>query len=158
MNNDLVIVCVGSASVNGDSLGPLVGKFLIEKYHIPTYVYGTPTRPITNSNIDEFNNFIAKVHPNNLVLAVDASISAKNSIGHILVEPNPLVAGAVTNKHKKIGDVCIKGVVSSDYKNPIFSLMNTDFEKVETLANNIAELIFVTNFYFHSSLRAQNYC
>ena len=38
-NKDVVVVCVGSDLVLGDSLGPLLGTFLIN-LDIPAYVYG----------------------------------------------------------------------------------------------------------------------
>lgn len=39
-NMEIVIVCFGTGEVTGDSLAPMVGTALKEKYNIKTFVYG----------------------------------------------------------------------------------------------------------------------
>ena len=49
---EIVIVCFGTGEVTGDSLAPMVGTALKEKYNIKTFVYGDLNDDINAKKID----------------------------------------------------------------------------------------------------------
>ena len=51
--NELVILCIGSDRITGDSLGPLVGHSLSKTPLKSTHIYGTLTQPVHALNLNK---------------------------------------------------------------------------------------------------------
>ena len=58
LDRQLVVVCFGTPSIAGDSLGPEVGSLLRDDKHFPAFVYGTLDRPVTGRNMHEWMRFV----------------------------------------------------------------------------------------------------
>ena len=71
---DLVILCIGSDRITGDSLGPLVGHNLSSYSLSHTHVYGTLSHPVHALNLDETVSMLCEQHPHSLTIAVDLSL------------------------------------------------------------------------------------
>lgn len=113
ITDDTVIVCVGTDKCIGDSLGPIVGSILIEKnFSLP--VFGTLQSPIHALNIEEKLKYINKLHPNALIIGIDACLGEENSIGEIHIRDYPIHPGKGVGKSlPEIGHISIIGIVDS---------------------------------------------
>ena len=71
MENDLllIILCIGTMRVRGDSLGPLVGSRLCRMQFPGIRVYGTKEAPVHAGNLSETLEEISREHPGTPVLA-----------------------------------------------------------------------------------------
>lgn len=137
----VVVVCFGSPSIAGDSLGPEVGSLLRADAAFPAFVYGTLDRPITGKNMGEWMNFVREVHSDALLLAVDACLGEKGNLGKITVRGDGVCPAAACGKKKRFGDVGIIGVVGDKSGDPLAELMQADVAAVGALARQIAALI-----------------
>ena len=73
IDENTVIVCIGTDRAIGDALGPLVGTMLKNSdFRYP--VYGTLDNPIHALNIYESIEYIKKSHPKGNFLAIDACL------------------------------------------------------------------------------------
>lgn len=107
-----VFVCVGTDAVSGDSLGPLVGTILSESLKGETYVFGTLGCPVTALDVNDVTEFVKKVYPSAVVVAVDAALGKKEEVGTIKIADAPIKPGLGVNKNlKEVGDVSVIGVV-----------------------------------------------
>ena len=137
-----VVVCIGSSSVSGDALGPMVGDLLREVYNLPAFVYGGFSRPVNGVNYREYAEFIAGRHAGNFIIAVDACVGAPEDVGRIKFSGSGLKAGGALNKELgKIGDIGILGVVAARSEDNLEALMGAPFRLVEKLSEAIARKI-----------------
>jgi len=108
----LVVLCIGTMRVQGDSLGPMVGSCLCRRQLPGVYVYGTEDAPVHALNLEETLATIRREHPEAYVLAVDAAIGNWNMLGQITVGTGPLYPGEGLKKElPAAGDSHITGVV-----------------------------------------------
>lgn len=138
-----VILCIGSSQVVGDSLGPMVGDLLREKYDTPAFVYGGLNAPVNGINYFEYYCHLKKVHPASLIIAVDACVGESKDVGKIKYSANGLKAGEALRKNlPRVGDVGILGVVAPKSNDNLFSLMNCPYSLVANMSERIAYNIF----------------
>lgn len=108
-NRPLLFVCVGTPSVLGDCLGPLVGTILDSK--IPAPIYGTLDAPIHALNCSQVFSSIKKQHQRPFIIAIDAALGSLAQSGYILLKKGPLFPGKGVGKHlPSIGHLQITGV------------------------------------------------
>ena len=84
--SELVFLCIGSDRVTGDCLGPYIGHQLLEHLNTDThgvYVYGTLKSPVHALNLSRISRQIKILHPEGLVIAVDASLGQKKHLGYV---------------------------------------------------------------------------
>lgn len=137
------IICIGSDLVLGDSLGPLVGTMLRES-KMSAYVYGTLNYPITAKEVNYAKEYLNKIHPNSLVVAIDAAVGDESEIGCIKIYNKGLKPGLGVNKDlEEIGDISIIGIVAEkSVKN--YTLYNlTRLGMVYKMAEQISEGIIM---------------
>ncbi|MBR2970833.1 MAG: spore protease YyaC [Clostridia bacterium] len=138
-----VVMCIGTDSVSGDCLGPLVGQLLISR-GLPAYVYGTLIRPITALNLTEYYAFIKRKHTST-VIAVDSCVG--KNVGNIYVSHGGLKPGAASGKNLPwVGDISVTAVTScyppSDKRFAsvrlgfVYSLAESVASRVEDLVKN----------------------
>lgn len=140
--NTPVIICIGSSGVSGDSLGPLVGELLKEKYNVPAYVYGSLSRPVNGINYEKYVEFIHDKHRGSLIIAVDACVGESRDVGKVKLSAKGLSAGGALNKNlRRVGDIGILGVVSEKQHDNLMSLMSVPFMFVDEMSRNIAAKI-----------------
>ena len=140
-----IIVCIGSDLVLGDSLGPLVGTLLKEKNR-NVYVYGTLNYPITAKEIDYVRYYLRKMHPNSIIIAIDASVGSSDDVGTIRVLNKGLKPGLGVNKDlEEIGDISIIGVVAgrshSNYNLFNLTRLNLVYKMAEVISDGISEYV-----------------
>lgn len=138
INDNTVVVCIGTDRAIGDALGPLVGTMLKNSdFNFP--VYGTLDNPIHALNIYESIEHIKKAHPNGNFLAIDACLGAKNNIGNIQVREGPILPGkGVGKKLPQIGNYSIVGIVDKIDENNRFSFNNVRLSFILELAELIS--------------------
>lgn len=90
MDNDTIIVCIGTDRVIGDALAPVVGTMLKSRgFRYP--VYGTLDRPIHALNIYESIDIVKRKHPNSTIIAIDACLGKKERVGYDTQKPKKLL-------------------------------------------------------------------
>ena len=144
-NKTPIIVCVGSDLVLGDSLGPLVGTML-KKRNLRSYIYGTLNAPITAKEINYVNSYIKKMHPDSIIIAIDAAVGKKEEIGLIKLMNYGLKPGLGVNKDLDVvGDISIVGVVSekSDKNFSLYNLtrLNLIYKFAEIISDGVCNYI-----------------
>ena len=138
INENTIIVCIGTDRAIGDALGPLVGTMLKNSdFKYP--VYGTLDSPIHALNIYESIEEIKKRHPKGELLAIDACLGSKNSIGNIQVRKGPILPGkGVGKKLPEVGSHSIVGIVDKIDENNRFSFNNVRLSFVLELSETVA--------------------
>lgn len=107
-NKKLVMVCVGTDKIIGDSFGPFVGTLLNEIKLDNIIVYGDLINPIHALNVDERSKEIKMKHPNDLIIGIDASLSSEDYIFDVDYKKRPLKPGKGVGKElNPVGEACI---------------------------------------------------
>lgn len=137
----IILVCIGSDLVLGDSLGPLIGTML-KKKNLHSYVYGTLHSPITAKEVEHAKVHLKQMHPNALIVALDAAVGSADDVGTIRVIDKGLKPGLGVNKDlSEIGDISIIGVVApkSNKNYNLYNLtrLNLIYKMAEKIANGI---------------------
>ncbi|WP_082231999.1 spore protease YyaC [Halobacillus massiliensis] len=143
-NKKVVIVCIGTDRSTGDSLGPLVGSMLSEQRLQTFHVYGTLEEPVHALNLKDTLSAIKKLHEGQTILAIDACLGKKTSIGHIVFAEGSLNPGAALKKDlPAVGDYHISGMVNVGGFMEYAVLQNTRLHTVMNMAAKIAAAIKV---------------
>ncbi len=140
---ELVVLCVGTDRSTGDALGPLTGTFLKKTGStLSAYVMGDIDKPVHASNLDDSIDFIRENYTNSFIIAVDAGLGKKNSVGYIDVKKGPLKPGTGVNKElTRIGDMHITGLVNVGGYMEYLVLQSTRLSLVLNMAEIIASAI-----------------
>lgn len=138
IDENTVVVCIGTDRAIGDALGPLVGTMLKNSdFKYP--VYGTLDNPIHALNIYESIEYIKNTHSKGNFLAIDACLGSKNNIGNIQVRKGPILPGkGVGKKLPQIGNYSIVGIVDKIDENNKFSFNNVRLSFILELAETVA--------------------
>lgn len=139
-SGQIVVVCFGTPTVNGDSFGPRVGSFLRE-YNLPCFVYGTLENPVTARNMSEYIAFIKRVHSGDTILSVDASLGKRERIGKIAVRTDGVCPAGIKGEKRRFGDVGVLGVVGDKDTDHMSALLTANTDKVSKMADKVAVLI-----------------
>ncbi len=133
----IVILCIGTDRVTGDSLGPLVGHQLHASAN-NFIVYGNLEQPVHAINLVATLDHIYKEYENPYVIAIDASLGSKDHIGYVTLRQGPLKPGQGISKDlPAIGDISITGIVNISGRPGAFLLQNTRLYTVMKLVNCI---------------------
>ena len=141
LNTNTVVVCIGTDKCIGDCLGPLVGSILSQKF-FPIPIYGTIASPIHALNLDENLEKINQYHPNAEIIAIDACLGEKKSIGEIHIRDYPIRPGkGVGKKLTEVGIYSIIGIVESSENAEFFTSksirLNLIFEMAKIISDGI---------------------
>ena len=104
--DNVVFVCVGNFEVWYDSYGPIVGELLINKYNIPTFVYGNIKSNIKLSNLSSFVNWVKLVHFDKKIIVIDAALSNKGN-KEVVFKSGPIKCAYYSDKGETFGDYAI---------------------------------------------------
>ena len=106
----LVFICIGTPSILGDCLGPVIGSILSNAW-TATDIYGTLDAPVHALNFRRTCHEIKKQHQKPFIIAIDAALGNPAQSGYILLKKGPLHPGkGVGKKLPPIGDLQITGV------------------------------------------------
>lgn len=121
----LVFICIGTPSILGDCLGPVIGtilsgalvssapssgRTLLKSPWIPD-IYGTLDAPVHALNFRRTCHEIKKQHQKPFIIAIDAALGNSAQSGYILLKKGPLHPGrGVGKKLPPIGDLQITGI------------------------------------------------
>lgn len=113
INENTVIVCIGTDKCIGDCLGPLVGT-LLETSMFPLPIYGTISTPIHALNIDKRLEEIYILHPNACIIGIDACLGESESIGEIHTRNSSIHPGKGVGKSlPEVGIASVIGIVDA---------------------------------------------
>ncbi|PKM83368.1 MAG: spore protease YyaC [Firmicutes bacterium HGW-Firmicutes-14] len=150
--DEIVIVCVGTDRVSGDSLGPMIGTLLLEECrHVN--VYGTLHSPVHAQNLAETIIQVNQAHPGAFIIAVDACLGRAANIEKISFSRKPLKPGTGVSKDlPEVGQVNIQGIVNVGGFMPHLVIQNTRMNTIYNMARVIAGTLAQTviahrNFY-----------
>jgi len=139
VEQDVVVLCIGTDRSTGDSLGPLVGTKLHARYSRQYHVYGTLEHPVHAMNLAEKIEEIQQTHHHPLIIAIDACLGQFSSVGSINVIDGPLKPGAGVKKElPAVGTFHITGIVNVGGFMEYFVLQNTRLYIVMQMAEIIA--------------------
>ena len=137
----VVVVCFGTTAISGDSLGPMVGSILKDRYDVPAFVYGTEEHSVNGKNMNDWMTFIRQVHGDAMFIAVDASLGASDKVGQIVLRNDGVCPAAIKGKKTRFGDVGILAVVAESSDDPLMQLMSVSPFYVQKLADKIGFML-----------------
>lgn len=145
-SSSVVIVCIGTDLVVGDSLGPYTGSILTESKINNVVVYGTLEYPITAKETKTLTNLIRKIHPSAKILVIDAAVGKSEDIGTIKISNTSIKPGLGVNKNlDEIGDISIIGIVhtkSQSFENIVNSTrLNLVVKMANVIKNGITKCL-----------------
>lgn len=141
---EYIIVSVGTDRSTGDALGPLVGSYLTQVNLKHMTVYGTLHEPVHAQNLNDYAKKIKLKHCRPYIIAIDACLGRKSSIGKITIGNGPLLPGAALNKNlPPVGDVHITGIVNVSGFMEYEVLQNTRLSIVVDMATTIVDILKV---------------
>ncbi len=145
IDREIVIVCFGTMAIVGDSIGPRVGT-LLKSMSIPAFVYGDEDHTINGKNMSVWIDFITRVHAGALILAIDASLGARDKIGEVVIRPDGVCPAAVNGSKQRFGDIGILAIVGENTPQPVMQLMTQTPLYIEQLAQKTAYCVKNTLF------------
>lgn len=139
---EYVVVCIGTDRSTGDSLGPLTGTFLNKLKPKHLTVYGDLHDPVHAQNLNDFLQHINKTHFRPFIIAIDACLGRKSSVGNIMTGTGSIIPGAALNKDlPEVGNLYITGVVNVSGFMEYTVLQSTRLSIVVDMANQIASIL-----------------
>ena len=152
-NSPFVVVCIGTDRCIGDSLGPLVG-YNLKNLDVRYPVFGTINEPIHAMNLEEKLELLKANYPDHSIIAVDASLGNKKSVGTIQFREGPIYPGkGVGKKLPPIGDYSLIGVVDTMDKFNNANIHQVRLSFVMEMADVITDCLYKAT---HSALYARN--
>lgn len=157
MDENTIIVCIGTDRCIGDCLGPLVGTFLKENY-FPLPVFGTIAEPIHALNIDKRLSEIKAQYPKANVIGIDACLGDSDSIGEIQARDYPIHPGKGVGKTlPDVGRISVIGIVDSSDSSELFTNRNIRLDLIMKLSKVITHsVVHAHHLYFDKSDKVNN--
>lgn len=82
---DVVFVCVGTSKIVGDCFGPTVGDKIAQE-NLPVWIYGTTKSNVCAHNLQATLKVVNLVHPNSIVVVLDAMATHDaTSLGNLVL-------------------------------------------------------------------------
>jgi putative sporulation protein YyaC len=109
----VVFACIGTDRSTGDALGPLVGQWLIRSGYDDSRVMGTLEHPLHALNLRARLDPLTNAGQSPLVVAIDAALGPRESIGIISLRSGGLRPGHGVGKSlPAIGELAITATVN----------------------------------------------
>lgn len=143
---EVIFLCIGSDRATGDSLGPLLG-YKLSLYHLKNVsIYGTLDSPVHAQNIKETLELIHTIHPDGLIIAIDASLGTSHHIGYVTLANHSLLPGSGVNKSlPRAGDISITGIVNIKGRTGNQLLLTTRLQLVMKMTDYLLTGILASN-------------
>lgn len=118
----IMFLCIGTDTLVGDALGPLVGTQLKKRLGSDLQVWGTLENPVDATNVQSTVEGLREEFPDAFVIAVDASFSPfEERKGLVTLSVGGLHPGAGTGKDLPgVGDLSIRGIVAGGSNTSLF--------------------------------------
>lgn len=137
-----IIVCIGTDRSTGDALGPLTGSLLNKWKPNHFQVLGTLEKPVHAANLAETITHINQTYRDFFIIAIDACLGKKTSVGTIAVGTGSIQPGAAFNKNlPAIGDVYINGIVNVSGYMDYMVLQSTRLHLVMKMAETLSRAL-----------------
>ncbi|GAA0116858.1 spore protease YyaC [Clostridium senegalense] len=141
LDEDTIIICIGTDRCIGDCLGPLVGTCLKENF-FPLPVYGTISDPIHALNLENKLNEIKLKHPNSKIIGIDACLGPHSSIGEIQARDFSINPGKGVGKLlPPVGDMSLIGIIDSSDDTELFTNRNIRLNLIMQLSKVITKAL-----------------
>lgn len=138
VNQEIVLLCIGSDRATGDCLGPIIGYKLSKLSYPNLFVYGTLEKPVHAKNLTETITEINENHSNPLLIAIDASLGTTKHVGFITLGEGSIQPGVGVDKElPAVGDIFITGIVNISGMLNHMLLQTTRLDVVMKLADYI---------------------
>lgn len=142
---EIIVLCIGSDRITGDSLGPLIGHQLSKYRWKHIRIYGTLDYPVHALNLEATLRRIKIRHPSALLIAVDASLGSRKHVGFITIGNGSICPGAGVHKTlPPVGDIFITGILNTSGTFEHFLLQTTRLSQVVQMADTISQGIVET--------------
>ena len=143
----LIFLCIGTDRITGDSFGPLVGYKLKNLFYgnEKIEVIGDLENIVSLSNIKTITDYIKNTYENPFLIAIDAAVSNKITIGRIIVSNTKMNVGGSLKRRIYVGDISIKGIVSKDLRergNNFKLLQNVPLNIIMNMADTVVQGIY----------------
>ena len=116
-NRPLVFVCIGTPSILGDCLGPVIGSILsvvpTSGAPVPADIYGTLDAPVHALNFQDTCREIKKRHQKPFIIAIDAALGNSTQSGYVLLKKGPLHPGKGVGNRSSADYWCLPGYFCS---------------------------------------------
>ena len=133
---ELILLCIGTDRVTGDSLGPLIGYKISQYTPPPMTIYGTLQDPVHAKNLESTLGRIQRIHEDPFIIAVDASLGRMESIGCLTVGVGSIKPGQGVDKAlPEVGDMFITGIVNYNGMFGNVNIQNTRLNVVMKMAD-----------------------
>ena len=148
IDENTIIVCIGTDRCIGDCLGPLVGTMLKDK-SFPLPVYGTISEPIHALNLEKRLNEIKATHPKANIIGIDACLGDSECIGEIQGRDYPIHPGKGVGKSlPDVGEASIIGIVDSSDNNELFTnrtiRLNLIMEMSKVITDSLIHSVYLS--------------
>lgn len=152
LDNDTIIICIGTDRCIGDCLGPLTGTIL-KHNNFPLPVYGTIDEPIHALNLDKKLDDIKTIHPKSKILGIDACLGNSSSIGELQARDYPIHPGKGVGKSlPNVGNTSIIGIVDSSDSTEIFANRNIRLNLILDMSKVVCNALLHSYYLFNSNL------
>jgi len=136
----LIILCVGTDRSTGDALGPLTGTILKRNKNLPVKIFGDIDNPVHAENLHNIKKKIKTSYKYSFIIAIDAGLGKKSSVGYININEGPLKPGTGVDKDlTEVGDMHITGLVNISGYMEYLVLQSTRLSFVMKMAKTIAD-------------------
>jgi putative sporulation protein YyaC len=113
LERPVVFACIGTDRSTGDALGPLVGQWLVRSGYDGACVLGTLEHPLHALNLRDRIGPLASSPEPPVVVAIDAALGPRESIGMISLRGGGLRPGHGVGKSlPRVGDLAITATVN----------------------------------------------
>jgi putative sporulation protein YyaC len=149
VDENTIIVCIGTDRCIGDCLGPLVGTMLKEN-SFPLPVFGTISEPIHALNLEKRLSEIKAAHSKANIIGIDACLGDSDCIGEIQGRDYPIHPGKGVGKTlPDVGEYSIIGIVDSSDNNELFTnrtiRLNLVMEMAKVIKDALLHTIYLTS-------------
>lgn len=113
-HDKILIACIGTDKLIGDSLGPIVGTIL-QRNDFKYPVMGDIKNNINGVTIHEYIEKITNNYNDHFIIGIDAALSWEHDIGKISISDKPVrPASGMGRKLPSIGNASINGITMGD--------------------------------------------
>ena len=141
--SDIVILCVGTNKLIGDSVGPIVGQKLARllKNKQNVWIYGNTKRNLNLKNAKQILKQIQITHKQAFVITIDAALGPKEMIENTWIGSGIVKIGEALDKQiQYFSNITIKGIVGeyqNNLKQDYQTLNEVNRNRIHRLSNQI---------------------
>lgn len=111
--SNIVILCIGTNTIIGDSVGPIVGSNLEHMENDNLKIYGNMKKTLNFSNAKNIINDIYRNYEKPYIITIDAALSSRKRVGEIILNKGYIKIGKALEKsicfYSNINIKCIVG-------------------------------------------------